>query len=100
MVRGPVISQLGCRGTREGLKSPTSPTSDRSDGSDQSDESDESEMVLWRRLFDEAGILLTPGVGFGHGRPGLFRIVYPSVPRAELEVAMKRLAGFVQRARD
>jgi 1-aminocyclopropane-1-carboxylate synthase len=64
------------------------------------DESDESEMVLWRRLFDEAGILLTPGVGFGHGRPGLFRIVYPSVSRAELEVAMKRLAGFVQRARD
>lgn len=58
-------------------------------------DSDDAELGLWRDLFDATGVLLTPGVGFGHTKRGLFRMVYPSVSRDELEVAMERLAGWV-----
>ncbi len=62
-------------------------------------DSDEAEMALWRELFDESGVLLTPGIGFGHSKRGMFRVVYPSVSRPELEVAMERLEGFVRARR-
>lgn len=63
------------------------------------DPSGEAEMKLWKRLFDSTGILLTPGVGFGHTKKGLFRVVFPCVPMADLSVAMDRLTGFVTEER-
>jgi aspartate/methionine/tyrosine aminotransferase len=59
------------------------------------DHSEAGELALWQRLFDETGVLLTPGVGFGHAGHGRFRVVYPCVEVDELRVAMKRLEGFV-----
>jgi len=60
------------------------------------DESTEAgEMRLWREIFDEAGVLLTPGVGFGHSKHGQFRVVYPCVQPNELAEAMTRLERFV-----
>ena len=61
--------------------------------------SESGEMSLWRRLFDETGVLLTPGVGFGHTKHGMFRVVYPCVQYEELEVAMIRLASYVENRR-
>ena len=63
------------------------------------DHSTEGEMQLWETLFDETGVLLTPGVGFGHSKHGLFRVVYPCVSPSELEVAMERLASWVEQRR-
>jgi 1-aminocyclopropane-1-carboxylate synthase len=62
-------------------------------------DSEEAELALWQDLFRTAGLLLTPGVGFGHTKRGLFRVVYPCVSRAELEVAGERLGEFVRRPR-
>lgn len=59
------------------------------------DDTESAEMDLWRELFYGTGVLLTPGVGFGHTKNGLFRIVYPCVSKAALTVAMDRLADFV-----
>tara|TARA_B100000700_G_scaffold330093_1_gene454632 strand:- start:1680 stop:2720 length:1041 start_codon:yes stop_codon:yes gene_type:complete len=63
------------------------------------EDSESGEMTLWRSLFDETGVLLTPGVGFGHTKHGLFRVVYPCVQYDELEVAMTRLASYVDKRR-
>jgi len=63
------------------------------------EDSESGEMSLWRRLFDETGVLLTPGVGFGHTKHGMFRVVYPCVQYEELEVAMIRLASYVENRR-
>ncbi|NNF14945.1 MAG: aminotransferase class I/II-fold pyridoxal phosphate-dependent enzyme [Gemmatimonadetes bacterium] len=60
------------------------------------DDSEEGELALWRDLFDTTGVLLTPGVGFGHACHGLFRVVYPCVSHEALAEAMRRLAGFVR----
>lgn len=62
--------------------------------------SKEAELRLWDRLFREAGVLVTPGIGFGHGRRGLFRIVHPCVTDRERSVALDRLERFMERARD
>lgn len=62
-------------------------------------DSEDAELALWRGLFETTGVLLTPGVGFGHTKRGLFRVVHPSVSTDELEVAMERLAGFVRARR-
>jgi aspartate/methionine/tyrosine aminotransferase len=62
-------------------------------------ESVDGELALWDSLFRDAGVLLTPGVGFGHSKHGLFRVVYPCVTVPELEVALDRLEGFVQSRR-
>jgi len=58
------------------------------------------EMDLWRELFSTTGVLLTPGAGFGHTKQGLFRIVYTNAAKADLMVAMERLAGFVETKRN
>ena len=64
------------------------------------EESEDGEMRLWREIFDEAGVLLTPGVGFGHAKRGQFRLVYPCVQPDELSEAMRRLHHFVSSRRD
>lgn len=60
-----------------------------------SEESQEAENNFWEKLFEETGILLTPGEGFGHSKRGLFRLVYSCFTPEDLEVAMNRLESFV-----
>ncbi|MFC1575078.1 aminotransferase class I/II-fold pyridoxal phosphate-dependent enzyme [Gemmatimonadota bacterium] len=59
------------------------------------DDTESAEMDLWRELYYATGVLLTPGAGFGHTKRGLFRVVFPCVSKAELAVALDRLADFV-----
>ena len=55
-----------------------------------------SENEFWMKIYHNTGILLTPGEGFGHTKHGQFRVVYPSVSKDDLRVAMKRLTLFLQ----
>lgn len=58
-----------------------------------------AELKLWAEIFRVSRVLLTPGVGFGHSKAGLFRVVYPCVSYEELGVAMDRVAAFVRAKR-
>jgi len=60
-----------------------------------SEQSVEGEHEFWLEMFDETGILLTPGDGFGHSGYGLFRMVYPYIQLSYLKVALQRLSTFV-----
>lgn len=54
-----------------------------------------AELALWEDVFRGSGVLLTPGVGFGHSKRGLFRVVYPCVTPDELTVALDRIEAWV-----
>jgi aspartate/methionine/tyrosine aminotransferase len=60
------------------------------------DNSQEGENELWQRIFDNTGILLTPGQGFGHTKRGLFRMVFAACTLGELKVVIQRLDKFCQ----
>jgi aspartate/methionine/tyrosine aminotransferase len=64
-----------------------------------SQQNSEAEIYLWMKLYEQTGILLTPGNGFGHLGWGRFRLVFPCVSRVGLVEAMRRLAGFVTNER-
>ncbi len=53
------------------------------------------ENELWMSIYEEAGILLTPGEGFGHVKKGWFRLVHTCIPSVHLEVAMDRIGRYV-----
>ena len=53
-----------------------------------------SENELWLDIYRKAGVLLTPGAGFGHEGYGCFRIVHTAVPPAYLEIALQRLENY------
>ncbi len=55
-----------------------------------------AETRFWELLYEKTGVLLTPGEGFGHSKKGLYRIVFPCFEKADLEVAMQRLKGFLK----
>lgn len=57
--------------------------------------SQEAEDALWLDIYQKTGILLTPGIGFGHSAKGQFRIVYSCFPLEELKVAIDRLSAFI-----
>ena len=57
--------------------------------------SDQGEKQLWLDIYENTGVLLTPGIGFQHQKKGLFRIVYTAVPFAHLEVAMDRMTTYL-----
>ncbi|MDP6921882.1 MAG: aminotransferase class I/II-fold pyridoxal phosphate-dependent enzyme [Lutibacter sp.] len=57
--------------------------------------SQQGEEDLWIRIFEQTGVLLTPGSGFGHRKKGLFRLVHTAVPISHLETAMERLLAFL-----
>lgn len=59
-------------------------------------DSAEAELALWRDIFEQSGVLLTPGIGGGHEGFGYFRIVYTAVSFEELEVAMQRLRNYLK----
>lgn len=56
----------------------------------------QAESALWMDLYNQSGVLLTPGDGFGHTKRGQFRLVYSYVMKDDLEVAMDRLEGYVK----
>ena len=56
---------------------------------------EEAEQSLWRSLYDEQGVLLTPGTGFGHSKRGQFRLVHSFLDTKALNEAMKRIKKFV-----
>jgi 1-aminocyclopropane-1-carboxylate synthase len=59
------------------------------------EDSDQGEKQLWLDLYENTGVLLTPGIGFQHQKKGLFRIVYTAVSFAHLEVAMDRMITYL-----
>ena len=54
------------------------------------------ETEFWEELYQQTGILLTPGNGFGHSKRGQFRLVHSCFVKEDLEVAMDRLAYFIK----
>lgn len=56
-----------------------------------------AEMDFWRECYETTGILLTPGVGFGHPRRGRFRIVHAYFSPPDLAVAMERFKAFLKK---
>ena len=58
--------------------------------------SQEGETEFWMRLYQETGVLITPGNGFGHEGYGFFRIVYSCVSQDTLEVGLYRLGRFLE----
>ena len=56
---------------------------------------EEAEQLLWRSLYDEQGVLLTPGTGFGHTKRGQFRLVHSFLQATALKEAVKRIKKFV-----
>jgi 1-aminocyclopropane-1-carboxylate synthase len=50
-------------------------------------------------IYQQTGVLLTPGDGFGHAKRGQFRLVYSYVPKEQLEVAMDRVEEYVKARR-
>lgn len=63
------------------------------------EETEHGQHELWLEIFEETGILLTPGAGFGHSKKGLFRMVITSIDYKALDVAMERFKGYVLRKR-
>lgn len=61
------------------------------------DETPEAELLAWRKLHREAGIILTPGQGFGHPQSGWFRIVISGVCDQGLEAFCRRFRSWVLR---
>ncbi|WP_181390512.1 aminotransferase class I/II-fold pyridoxal phosphate-dependent enzyme [Sphingobacterium athyrii] len=53
------------------------------------------EMEFWENLYKNTGVLLTPGIGFGHTKKGMFRIVYTCFDDGSLLVAMARIADYL-----
>lgn len=53
--------------------------------------SQKDELELWKKIYNTSGVLITPGVGFGHDGYGIFRIVYSAVSLQDLEVAIERM---------
>lgn len=58
--------------------------------------SQEAEDALWLDIYQETGILLTPGDGFGHSAKGQFRIVYSCFPLDQLKVAIERMDTYLK----
>jgi Aspartate/tyrosine/aromatic aminotransferase len=56
--------------------------------------SKEGDQLLWQKIFNETGLLLTPGDGFGHVGFGKYRLVHAFLPTPNLEEAMSRLKKF------
>lgn len=60
------------------------------------DDSLEAEQALWRRIFDETGVLLTAPDGMGSPERGWFRLVHSCVQPDELRVAMQRFSAWLE----
>jgi len=54
-----------------------------------------AETAFWKELYRNTGVLLTPGIGFGHTKRGIFRIVYTCFDDEALLVAMTRIDHYL-----
>ncbi len=54
-----------------------------------------SETKLWQNIYDNTGVLLTPGMGFGHSKRGQFRLVYSFLENRILKTGMKKLTKYL-----
>jgi 1-aminocyclopropane-1-carboxylate synthase len=59
------------------------------------EDSDDGQEQLWGDIYNNTGLLLTPGAGFQHLKKGLFRMVFTAVEIDHLKVAMERLISFL-----
>jgi 1-aminocyclopropane-1-carboxylate synthase len=59
------------------------------------EDSDKGQEQLWIDIYNNTGILLTPGEGFQHLKKGLFRMVFTAIEINHLKVAMDRLIAFL-----
>ncbi|WP_166959844.1 aminotransferase class I/II-fold pyridoxal phosphate-dependent enzyme [Yeosuana marina] len=64
------------------------------------EDSDDGQEQLWLDIYNNTGILLTPGAGFQHQKKGLFRMVFTAVERDYLKVAMDRLITYLNNPKD
>ncbi len=53
------------------------------------------ETEFWDKLYQQTGVLLTPGNGFGHTKHGQFRLVHTCFEKEGLEIAMDRFEKFI-----
>jgi aspartate/methionine/tyrosine aminotransferase len=59
------------------------------------EDSEKGQHDLWLDIYQNTGILVTPGEGFGQKKKGLFRVVISSISHQALEVAMDRLKEYI-----
>lgn len=58
-------------------------------------DSADGQEQLWLDIYNNTGLLLTPGAGFQHLKKGLFRMVFTAIEIDHLKVAMDRLISFL-----
>lgn len=58
-------------------------------------DTEEAELDLWRKIYEETGILLTSPLGMGSSERGWLRMVYSCVSTPDLEAAMTRLSDWL-----
>ena len=63
------------------------------------EQTQEAEDRLWLEIYENTGIVLTPGKGFQHQKKGLFRIVFTAVPFDLLQVALERMKNYLHQRR-
>lgn len=56
------------------------------------------ERDLYKRLVDNHGLLLTPGLSMSNEEPGFFRFVFTAASDNEFQLALQRLSDFVAAA--
>lgn len=61
-----------------------------------SENTEAAEQVLWKSLYEQSGVLLTPGTGFGHSKKGQFRLVHSFLKKSALKAALKNMRKFVK----
>lgn len=55
-----------------------------------------ADEALWLNIYEETGVLLTPGKGFGHSKKGQYRLVHSYLKPAALDEAMLRLHTYIK----
>ena len=61
------------------------------------EQTDEADQRLWADIYNDTGVLLTPGQGFGHSKNGLFRLVYSFMNDEAIEEAVSRLIDYYRK---
>lgn len=61
--------------------------------------SKEEEIELWKKLLGIGGLNVSPGSSFHCSEMGWFRMCFANLSMSEMEVALKRFQGFVERLR-
>lgn len=57
----------------------------------------EAETQLWLEIYKKTKVLITPADGFGNAKRGQYRLVYTAISKENLEEAMLRLSGYLNK---